>query len=154
MITIDKPKPDWNRIRTEYKTGTASLRDLSEKYDVSWSTLRSRAYREEWGKDRKDTQTNIEQNAVRKTEKITADNATLAADIRRKGLIILDGLFDDYAQVIATEHRESKNGVTDVKRLRDLTQAFRDLTDDIQTNNGPDNELLASLMELERRSEA
>ena len=81
-------------------------------------------------------------------------NATLAADIRRKGLIILYGLFDDYAQVIATEHRESKNGVTDVKRLRDLTQAFRDLTDDIQTNNGPDNELLASLMELERRSEA
>ena len=107
-----------------------------------------------WGEDRQNTQTKIEQNAVKQVEKKTADNATLAADIRRKGLIILDGLLDDFAQVRATEHRVSKKGVTDVKRLRDLTQAFRDLTDDMQTNTGQENELLASLMELERRSEA
>ena len=151
VIPIDKAKPDWNRIRTEYKTGTDSLRDLSTKYNVPWSTLRARAYREKWGEDRQNTQTKIEQNVVKQVEKKTADNATLAADIRRKGLIILDGLLDDFAQVRATEHRVSKKGVTDVKRLRDLTQAFRDLTDDMQTNIGQDNDLLQSLLDLERR---
>ena len=89
---------------------------------------------------------------MQETAKKKADNATLAADIKRKGLIILDGLFDDFAQVRATEHRESRKGITDIKRLRDLTQAFRDLTDDMQTNDGPGSELLQSLLDLERKS--
>ena len=89
---------------------------------------------------------------VQETAKKKADNATLAADIKRKGLIILDSLFDDFAQVRATEHRESRKGITDIKRLRDLTQAFRDLTDEMQTAEGPSNELLQSLLDLERQA--
>lgn len=153
MIIIGKKKPDWNRIKAEYVSGTSSLRDMSEKYKVPWSTLRQRAFREKWGEMRKTIQTKVELNVIKETEKKTVDNATLAADIKRKGLIILDGLFDDFAQVRATEHRESRKGITDIKRLRDLTQAYRDLTDDMQLNNESGNELLQSLMDLERRSE-
>ena len=148
MIPIDKEKTDWNRIRTEYKTGTASLRDLSKKYGVVWSTLRSRAFRENWGKDRKEAQAKFEQSAVRKIEKKISDNATLAADIRRKGLIILDNLFDDFAQINATEHKEYKKGVTDIKRLRDLTAAYKDLTDDMTKPETDLNPVLKSLFNL------
>ena len=150
VFLIGKAKPDWNRIKTEYKTGSCSLRDLSDKYKISWSTLRQRAFREKWGDERRKTQTKIEQEVIRKTTEQTADVATLASDIRRKGLIIIDGLLNDFAEVRATEHRENKKGVTDIKRLKDITSAFKDLTDDITTNEETENELLQSLLNLER----
>ena len=78
------------------------------------------------------------------------DNATLAANIKRKGLEILSGLFDDFVNVRATEHRESKGGKTDIKRLRDLTAAYKDLTGDMVANNAADNALLQSLFDIER----
>lgn len=95
------------------------------------------------------------EKVVQKTAEKVADNATLAADIRRKGLIILDGLFDDFAEVRATERRESKQGVTDIKRLRDLTAAYKDLTDDMAKPDENENPLLRSLWNVmqERRNE-
>ena len=150
MIPIGKKKPDWNRIKAEYISGTDSLRDMSEKHKVPWSTLRQRAFREKWGAMRKAVQTKVERNVIKETEKKTIDNATLASDIKRKGLIILDALLDDFAQVRATEHRESRRGITDIKRLRDLTQAYRDLTDDMQSGENVNNELLESLIRLEK----
>lgn len=125
------------------------MRDLSKKYGIPWSTLRSRAYREKWGEDRKNEQIKIEQNAVRKAEKKAADNATLAADIKRKGLLLLDRLFDEFATMKATEHRDYKGrNLTDIKRLRDLTAAYKDLTDDMPVDHGTDIEDLTPLGEL------
>lgn len=123
------------------------MRDLSKKYGVPWSTLRSRAYREKWGEDRKNAQTKIERNAVRKAEKKAADNATLAADIKRKGLLILSRLFDEFETVNSTEHREY-NGMklTDIKRLRDLTAAYKDLTEDIPDGEGNKNAPIYELL--------
>lgn len=125
------------------------MRDLSKKYGIPWSTLRSRAYREKWGEDRKNEQTKIEQNAIRKAEKKAADNATIAADIKRKGLLLLDRLFDEFATMKATEHRDYKGrNLTDIKRLRDLTAAYKDLTDDMPADHGTDIEDLTPLGEL------
>ena len=88
---------------------------------------------------------------MQKTAEKAADNATLAADIKRKGLLILNKLFEDYMEVTATERTIYGENSKDVKRLRDLTAAYRDLTEDLQTaSNG--NELLRSLLELERRA--
>ena len=145
-------KTDWNRIKSEYIAGGISQRQLAKKYNLPWSTLQKRANREKWADIRKEVCNKTVQKEVQKTAERKADNAALAADIKRKGLIILDGLFDDFAQVRATEHRESRKGITDIKRLRDLTQAFRDLTDDMQTAEGPSNELLQSLLDLERKA--
>ena len=156
MIPIGKTNPDWNRIKAEYVSGTDSLRELSTKHKVPWSTLRSRAYREKWGEDRKNAQTKIEQNAVRKAEKKAADNATLAADIKRKGLLLLDRLFDEFANVTATEHRDyTGRNLTDIKRLRDLTAAYKDLTDDMAKPEETENPLLRSLWNVmqEKRNE-
>ena len=152
MIPIDKAKPDWNRIRTEYQTGTASLRDLSKKYGVPWSTLRARAYREKWGEGRKNAQTKIEQKVVKEAEKKAADNATLAADIKRKGLLIIDRLMDEFETVKGTEHRDyTGRNLTDIKRLRDLTAAYKDLTDDMPNSEAESNPILDSLYRLMRK---
>ncbi len=148
MILIGKTNPDWNRIKAEYVSGTDSLRMLSEKHSVPFSTIRRRSEREGWAEARKQARIKIEQNVVKESAKKTADNATLAADIRRKGLILLDGLFDDFAEVRATEHRESRKGVTDIKRLRDLTAAYKDLTDDMAKPEETENPLMRSLYEL------
>lgn len=156
VIPIGKTNPDWNRIKAEYVSGTDSLRELSTKHKVPWSTLRSRAYREKWGEDRKNAQTKIEQNAVRKAEKKAADNATLAADIKRKGLLLLDRLFDEFETVTATEHRDyTGRNLTDIKRLRDLTAAYKDLTDDMAKPEETENPLLRSLWNVmqEKRNE-
>ena len=100
---------------------------------------------------RKNAQTKIEQKVVKEAEKKAADNATLAADIKRKGLLLLDRLFDEFETVNATEHRDYKGrNLTDIKRLRDLTAAYKDLTDDMQTAAGIDVEDLSPLVELLR----
>lgn len=150
MVQIGKT--DWNRIKGEYIAGGISQRELAKKYGLSWSTLQKRANRERWAEVRQRACNKVVEKVVQETAKKKADNATLAADIKRKGLIILDGLFDDFAQVRATEHRESRKGITDIKRLRDLTQAFRDLTDDMPSAENANNDLLQSLMELERKT--
>ena len=150
MVQIGKT--DWNRIKGEYVAGGISQRELARKYGLSWSTLQKRAARERWADIRQKACAKVVEKVVQETAKKKADNATLAADIKRKALIILDGLVDDFAQVRATEHRESRKGITDIKRLRDLTQAFRDLTDDMPSGENANSELLQSLMELERKT--
>lgn len=150
MTTIDKPSTDWNRIKAEYVATSKSLRELSSEYGVPWETLRKHSINEHWKEERTRTQAKAAQKVVDTAAKKMADNATLAADIKRKGLMILDGLFDDYAKVMATERRETKGNVVDIKRLRDLTAAYKDLTEDMQTGTSASNELLQSLLDLER----
>ena len=153
MIPIDSKKPDWNRIRADYVSGGSSLRKLAKEYGISNSTIEKRAAREAWARKRKAAQGKVVENVVRKTAEKAADNATLAADIRRKGLEILNNLFDDFRTVNATEHRDYQGmKITDIKRLRDLTAAYKDLTGDIVTGETQGSELLQSLFDLERRS--
>ena len=64
----------------------------------------------------------------------------LAAEIKRKGLLILDKLFEDYMQVTATERTIYGEGGKDIKRLRDLTQAFKDLTEDMRGGGTADSD--------------
>ena len=149
MISIDKEKRvNWHKIRAEYINGV-SQRGLAEKYGLSRTIIADHCKRGNWSEAREKAKAEITQNIIQKTAEKVADNATLAADIRRKGLLILDRLFDDYMNVTATEHRESVAGKTDIKRLRDLTNAYRDLTVDITSNdmdkNAPVYELLRRL---------
>ena len=153
LISIDSEKRvDWHQIQAEYING-ASIRSLAEKYPVSFATIQKRSIREKWSESRKAAKIKITENVIEKTAEKVADNATLAADIKRKGLMLLNKLFDDYMQYTVTEHRESKEpGTVDVKRLRDLTAAYKDLTEDIQAGSNATNELLQSLLDIERRA--
>lgn len=149
MTTIDKAKPDWYRIKAEYIATNKSLRELSREYGVPWESLRKHSVNEHWRDERTKVQARTAQKVADTAAKKMADNATLAADIKRKGLMILDGLFDDYAEVMATERRVTRGNIVDVKRLRDLTAAYKDLTEDLTSaetdNNAPIYALLKRL---------
>ena len=152
MVTIDNEKRiDWHKIRAEYITGV-SQRQLAEKYGVSRTMIERRSRNEKWSSERVAARAKVQEKVIQKTAQKAADNATIAADIKRKALLLLDRLVDDFAQHTATEHREyNEHNLTDIKRLRDLTAAYKDLTADMATGTG-NNELLQSLYDMERRA--
>ena len=150
VIPIETEKRiNWNEIKADY-IGGASYGVLSKRYGIVKSTIFKKAKKDGWEDLRKRARNEVETETVKRIAETAADNATLAANIKRQGLEILAALFADYANVNATEHRESRQGVTDIKRLRDLTAAYKDLTGDIVTNTAEDNALLQSLLTLER----
>lgn len=149
VIPIGKTSPDWNRIKAEYVAGGISQRDLADKYGIPFGTMQKRARKGKWTEERTQAGEKVVEKVIQKTAKKTADNATLAADIKRKGLLLLDRLFDEFETVTATEHRDYKGrNLTDIKRLRDLTAAYKDLTDDMAKPETEGNPILNSLFRL------
>ena len=151
MIPIgnDPKRVNWHKIRAEY-IGGASQRSLAEKYGVSHSAVEKHCRNERWTEQRKAATGIVTEKVIQKTADMAADNATIAAGIKRKALILLDKLIDDYMGLSVTEHQENGPGTKDIKRLRDLTAAYKDLTGDLATSSNGTNELLQSLIDLER----
>lgn len=127
-------KIDWHKVHAEYVAGGISQRKLAQKYKIPWSTLEKRAARENWASDREKARAIVEENAVQRTAEAVADNAVLAAEIKRKGLETLNRLFDEFNELNCTEHRNLTKTTVEIKRLKDLTGAFKDLTDDMNLN--------------------
>lgn len=149
MITIgNKNGVNWHKIRAEY-IGGASQRNLAEKYHVSRDSIARHCREEKWTALRESAKSEVTQSVIQKTADLAADNATIAAGIKRKALMILDRLFDGYLYT-STEHQQFGPGSKDISRLRDLTAAYKDLTGDLSMNSNGTNELLQSLIDLER----
>lgn len=136
---------DWNAIRLEYIGGKASYRSLAEKYGVSKDMIARRAKNEKWKRDRATASDKAATLIIQKTARAVADNATLAADIKRRLLLRIQRIEAQFPQD-ATEIRED-HGQT-IYRLRDLTAALKDLTGDMPKGEGPDVEDLSPLVEL------
>ena len=152
MIPIEKElkRIDWNAIKAEYIGGGTSYRKLSAKHRVSLTVLKRRAKDEEWPKLREEAEHRAATLMAQKTAAKMADNATIAADLKKSLLLRLKRIEERYP-IDATEVRTKTGGSVAVYRIRDLTAAYKDLTEDLQTaSNG--NELLRSLLELERRA--
>ena len=61
-------KVNWEKIKTEYITGDISQRKLAEKYGVPYSTLRDRARKDTWFKQRKKSRQKVVSKSVQKVE--------------------------------------------------------------------------------------
>lgn len=153
VITIgnDENRVDWNKIRAEYIGGGISQRKLAEKYGVSENTLMKKANHEGWNKLRADAESKSTATAQQKTAKAAADNATIAEEIKKKLLLRLKRIEEKYP-MDASEVRTRVGNSTAIYRIRDLTAAYKDLTENMQMNDSAANELLRSLLELERRA--
>lgn len=110
-----------------------------------------KANAEGWASLRRDADSKSVAIAQQKTAEAAADNATLAADIKHRLLERLRRIEEKYP-FDATEVRNRKGDSTAVFRIRDLTAAYKDLTDDLPKAQAA-NELLQSLYDLERGSE-
>jgi hypothetical protein len=160
---------DWNVLRAEYIGGGTSYRKLAKKYGVSVNTLSPIATAEGWPKLRQEAQDKATARTIQKTADIAADNATIAARIRTKLLRKLEKEIDALPDMIGSETRNSvtenefsQDGkrIQKVKeaaksfKLRDLAAAYKDLTADMVQTEQAGNELLQSLLDLERRAES
>ena len=154
MILIENTnRVDWNAIRAEYIGGGISQRKLAAKHGVPWRTLQDRAKREEWIKQKDDTCAKAVTISCQKTAEAAADNAVIAADIKKRLLLRLKRIEEKYP-FDATEIRTHEGKSTVTFRIRDLTAAYKDLTEDIQAGSNATNELLQSLLDMERRAGA
>ena len=149
VIPIDNQKRiDWNAIRAEYIVGRISQRKLAEKHNISVNLLLRRANREHWKQDREKASEKAAIKVQQKTAEMVANNATIAADLKKRLLLRLQRIESSYPED-ATEVRMNDSGVTKVFRIRDLTSAYKDLTEDIpkpeEDKNAPIREILKKL---------
>ena len=150
MIPIETEKRiNWHKVRAEYIAGT-SQRKLAEKYGCNRAAIERRCRLEKWSEARNDARAKVQEKIIQKTAEKAADNATIAADLKKNLLLRLQRIEEHYP-MDATEVKTKIGNSWAVYRIRDLTAAYKDLTEDLQTaSNG--NELLRSLLELERRT--
>lgn len=173
MVTIadeNRIKIDWDALRAEYIAGGISYRELARKHKASEAYLMRKACREHWKQQRDEAVNNGIAISQQKTAEINADRATVASRIKLKLLLRLEKEIDALPELIGSESRnstiEKTVAVKDKKnpkavvtektkayKLKDLTSALKDLTDDMTLTDTAGNELLQSLMNLERRSE-
>lgn len=99
-----------------------------------------------------DRQANARRAASRKLRRAlkNMDEAAVASGIRRKALLILDRMFDECAEISATEQRFVEDGVTNVRKLRDMTAIYKELTGGAARAEEEDVEDLSGLKELLR----
>ena len=88
--------------------------------------------------------------ATQKTAAAAADNAVIAAEIKKRLLLRLSRAEQKFP-MDATEVRTQVGKSTAIFKLRDLTAAYKDLTEDMAATSA-DNALLQSLLDLERRA--
>lgn len=149
MIPIESEKRiNWRNIRAEYISGGISYREIAKKYDIPFGTVRHRAQVENWVKEREIAEHNVNTLSAQKTAEVAAENATIAADMKKRLLLRLSRIEQKYP-FDATEIRTHEGKSTVIFRIRDLTAAFKDLTEDIQgvtaDKNAPIYELLRKL---------
>ena len=148
-IEDDKKWVDWNAIRAEYIGGGISQRKLAEKHGIPVDILLKRANKEHWKSDRETASNKAAIKAQQKTVDAAADNATIAQDIKRRLLLRLARVEEKFP-MDATQIEIMDKGRKVTFKLRDLTAAYRDLTDNMTISEDAGNELLQSLMALER----
>lgn len=108
---------DWEKIKKEYIKGGTSYRKLVEKYNVSFSTLKNVANREEWRK--------LREKARKKKDTLLAERIG-----EKNGMKCV--IFDEIADTLLLRIKEGIDDGTllaDKSRLKDLTSAIKDLKD-------------------------
>ena len=153
---------DWAVLRAEYLAG-ASYRNIADKHHIAKSTVYAHAKDENWLAMRRESADAARIASIQKTAELAADNAGTAARIKAKLLMRLEREIDALPQLIGTEQRSSeetrtydaddnlvrRRDKTCAYKLRDLTAAYRDLTDDMPKGAG-DVEDLTPLAEMLR----
>lgn len=143
---------EWRAARADYEAGM-KRKAICEKYGCTYAALDNHVKREGWGTSRN----SVKQHVTEKRTKIIADriaaeeasSATIAADIKKTLLRKLARIADSLPEDV-TESKVSNGRNTKTVKLRDVTAAYKDLVGDQVTGEQQANDLLQSLLDLER----
>lgn len=146
-------------MRAEYIGGGISQRKLAAKYGVSADVLMQKANREHWKQDRDIAFSKTLAATQQKVAQAASDNAAVAQRIKAKLLKRLEKEIDALPELIGSETRQTvleneyltndkgkpigqkpakAKEATKAYNLRALTQAYKDLTDDMNLNSNTD----------------
>ena len=103
----------WKRIKAEYAAGGISLRELSDKYGVSFSTIQKKSMEEKWGNLRKKSRRRAEEKLV---DSLAEKEAKRAIDI----VDVADKLLGKISEML-------EEGVYNTQNIKNLTSALKDL---------------------------
>ena len=132
---------DWKRIKTEYIAGGTSYRKLAEKYNVSQSTLRKVAAKEQWTELRNKARTKTDSKIIDTVSEKEAVKAVNIIDVADKLL----GKISDLLDAIPL----------DTQSMKHLTSALKDLKDIKGYKSEADmREQEARIKNLEKQAEA
>ncbi len=109
---------DWNKIKAEYIAGKGSYRELAEKFDVSFDTLKTHAVKEGWYKLR-------QQANEKATTKIVEDEAKRQAQRMKRLLAVSDKLLAAVEKAVDGFNTEEL--LFDKAVLKSLSGAIRDI---------------------------
>ena len=127
---VGKKRTDWAAIQAEYIGGNIGQARLAKKHGIAYGSLRRRAESEGWYQLKKQAVRECGLKAAQKTAEAASENALTAARIKAKLLERLEKLADVVLE--ATEEREYDGpNLVAINRLRDLTAAYKDLTEDL-----------------------
>ena len=105
---------DWKRIKAEYIAGGTSLRKLSEKYGVSFSTIQKKSMEEKWGELRKKSGRRAEEKIIESVSTQEAKKAVNIIDVADK---LLERIGEIADKAVAPDS------------IKKLTSAIKDLKD-------------------------
>jgi hypothetical protein len=104
----------WQKIKAEYAAGGISLRKLSEKYGVSFSTIQKKSMEEKWGELRKKSRRKTEEKIIETVSSMEADKATDIIDVADK---ILGKIYEMLGE----------DSIHTTQSIKNLTSALKDL---------------------------
>lgn len=136
---------DWVVIKNEYLTTSISYRKLCDKYRIPFNTLKSRAGKEEWSKEKKDIQHKINTKTTQKIVEIVIDEKVNInkrhSDLYDKGLDVVEFYLNYYLD----ELEKFKRG--EIKKTKASPYSLDFLMNSIQ--KGQKGQRLANNMENE-----
>ena len=120
----------WWRIKAAYLKGDVTYRELAEKYKLSERTIRSRASKEAWGKERDKVRTEVSQaihaSAVRAREEQLM-KLIEANDLMIEALLDMAGKVKEKPMLLFDEKCTLKNAESMAKAIQTAAQTQRDL---------------------------
>lgn len=143
VVAIGK-NTDWNTIRAEYIAGGISQRKLAAKHGVSPDVLMQKANREGWKKDRDKAISEGIAKVQQKSAAAIVNNVVIAEELKQRMLNRLLKIEEKYP-FDATEVRSKINGNTVIFRIRDLTGAYKDIME-----NMPSEEDTSTMEKLDK----
>lgn len=104
---------DYSKLKKEYLRSDISQRDLAQKYDVSYGTLRKVAAKEQWTELRNRARTKADEKFI---DAISDKEAQKAVDI----VSVADKLLGKISEML-------EEGVYNTQNIKNLTSALKDL---------------------------
>ena len=146
------PNINWIEIKNEYIFTDISQRKLAEKYEVSYNTLKKKANKEEWKKEKEEQYLKSTANVHQKTAEIFSD-VIVANTLNRVETVL--SLSDELTNKLKTaiselgigyENEQVPINTKDIKRL---VSSLKDLSDIIKNNDITDssNEKMEKLIQ-------